>query len=235
MHYSPRTVRPSDRRGARGDAGGPGSGLHLAPVLPLAKSKRGGSVTSEEKAEQARASELSLRRERTMIPERIAAASSAVQNMRGNGKREGDPTLEEALSEVRALIDRRDALPELILESVVERCAAEAEGLHREVRELAAHDQDLQRASRAANEDLRRARAAAVKANERAEANQAQREALWQRALPLEVFVRRAAELSESGEARLRLLEEARVDGLLTPMAPLEMSLAEPRLGREPG
>src|SRR5688500_5615398 len=96
---------------------------------------------------EAEGRELGLRRERAELPSKIAEASARVQNLRGQGCREGDPELEAAKSEVGALVDRERALPDLIVDAVAERCRLEAERLHEQERALATEHEELRSAA----------------------------------------------------------------------------------------
>jgi chromosome segregation ATPase len=159
--------------------------------------------------------EIALRRERAEIPQRIAAASARVQNLRGDGAREGDPELEAALRELRELADRQRALPDLIVGAVAERCEIRARQLADEGRELAREAEGLREEAARAQRALEKARRRAAEARSRVEVNEMARDRLRQEARPLAAFARAARETK--GEKRLRLLEDAKAAGLLLP------------------
>src|SRR5215212_4082128 len=79
--------------------------------------------------QEAGARELALRRERAELPRKIAHASRKITDLRGEGRREGDPELEAALQAVRDLVDRERALPDAILDAAAQRISLEAEDL----------------------------------------------------------------------------------------------------------
>lgn len=159
--------------------------------------------------------ELSLRRERSEMPHEIAVASELVQNLRGAGLREGDPELEEALQTIRELAARERALPDLIVDAVAERCESEAAALREQERVLVLEAEELQSEAARAQRASERAQRKAREVQSRVEGHEIRRDLIRREATPFEDFARGARELE--GEKRLRLLEEARVDGLLLP------------------
>lgn len=166
-------------------------------------------------------SELALRRERAEIGAEIDRASERVQDLKRAGYREGDPELDASTRSLRELIFREQALPGLILDAVAERCQHRTDQLRDEEATLLDEAHALQETARRAYQDLQEATSAAEEARTRVEANEMRRQRLWQERQPYETFTRRARELeggaSEASAKRLRLLEDARADGLLLP------------------
>lgn len=176
-------------------------------------------ATSQEigdRLQEAKDRELSLRKERAEIPERISAASREVQNLRGDGRRDGDPDLDEKLREVRELSGRYDVLPDLICDAVAQRCSIQVEILLERERTLSEEAEALQSEAQKVQRALERARRKATEAQSRVEGIEMQRESIRRTAGGLETFVRQADELS--GAKRIRLLSEAAANGLLLPL-----------------
>jgi hypothetical protein len=161
--------------------------------------------------------ELDLRRERAQMPQWIADASWVVQDLRGDGHHDGDsPELEAAVQEVRELTARERALPALIIAAVAARCRLRGEQLAAEESALAEEYEQLQAAAAKARRTAEQARRKVAAAKSRAEGAEMLRERIRQEARPLEDFVR-AAEEAEEAEKKLRLLEQAKVEGLMLP------------------
>lgn len=100
--------------------------------------------------------ERALRRERAEIPEKIDAASARVRDLVGDGHRDGDPALEEALRTVRELDARERTLPDLIADAVAERCAETVADLRERERTLLSEAEGLRHEATEAQRGWRR-------------------------------------------------------------------------------
>jgi hypothetical protein len=165
--------------------------------------------------------EIELRRERAELPIRIAQASAKVEDLRGNGRREGDRELDAAVAEVRELSARERILPSLIAAAVSRRCTLEAQRLIREQAALTPERESLrEEAQRAANEAVL-AKRAAEDALVRLQGVEGRMDRLSEKARPFETFAQKAAEFEGKPQKILRLLSDAQHEGLLLPLAPL--------------
>jgi hypothetical protein len=163
--------------------------------------------------------EIRLRRERSRIDARIASAARRAEELRGNGRRDGDPELEDALEEVRRLTARQAALPDEIVDAVAHRCRAQAAKLQRGDQALAEERAKLLVEAQEKFNQVQLARRDAQSTVARLQSVENRREELAQRARPFETFADRAREFEGQRQKRMKLLEDAKHEGLLLPFA----------------
>jgi hypothetical protein len=101
---------------------------------------------------------------------------------------------------------------------VAQRCELEAKGLREQERALVAEYEGLQSEAQKTHRALQRARNKVGEATALAEGNAMKRTRLAEAAMPFEHFVRTARE-AKGEEQKLRVLEDARIGGMLMPFA----------------
>ena len=172
----------------------------------------------EAKLNRAVPQEIALRRERARVPFEIQRASKTVENLRGNGHREGDAPLDEALRDLRSLIDRQAALDDLILDEIVKRCRGSANRLATERNALSKELDALRNEARSAWSKARVARREAEEITSRAEGVAIRSDALGTEEGGYRAFCERAVAFAGNAPKRRKLLEEAWNFGLMLPM-----------------
>lgn len=162
------------------------------------------------------AKEIALRVERMRLPGHLAKASREVDLLRGDGRRQGDPELEEATQHLRELAARERELPHLICTEAAKRCQRDAASLHRDAAFLRTERDKLGVDYQRALNEAQEARNVAEDLRVRLESIGIRMDALADRARPLEDFATKANTLE--GERRLKLLDDAHREGLLLDM-----------------